>query len=97
VLLLLELVGGRVAAAVALNHRDRVRQIISNARRFQCGGWKGLWEMEGPLRLARRETDTNAKRKHNRAKRDTSSIHARLVYAEHCARRGALSRRLIRL
>jgi len=28
-------------------------------------------------------------RKHNRAKRDTS-IQARVVYAEHCARRGAL-------
>jgi hypothetical protein len=28
----------------------------------------------GKLRLARRETDNNAKRKHNRAKRDTSSI-----------------------
>ena len=37
-------------------------------------------------RLARRETDTNAKRKHNRAKRGTSSM-----YAEHCARKGALS------
>jgi hypothetical protein len=44
------------------------------------------------LRIARRETDTNAKRKQNRAKRDTSSIHARVVYAEHCARRGALSK-----
>jgi hypothetical protein len=40
----------------------------------------------------RRETDTNAKRKHNRAKRDTSSIQARVVDAEHCARRGALSK-----
>ena len=44
------------------------------------------------LRFARRETDTNAKRKQNRAKRDTSSIHAHVVYAEHCARRGALSK-----
>jgi len=44
------------------------------------------------LRFARRETDTNAKRKHNRAKRDTSSIQARVVYAEHCARWGALSK-----
>ncbi len=42
--------------------------------------------------MARRETDNNAKRKHNRAKRDTSSIQARVVYAEHCARRGALSK-----
>jgi hypothetical protein len=30
--------------------------------------------------------------KHSRAKRDTSSIQARVVYAEHCARRGALSK-----
>jgi len=44
------------------------------------------------IRLARRDTDTNAKRKHNRAKRDTPSIQARVVYAEHCARRGALSK-----
>ena len=70
--------------------RGRVRQIISIAKRFQRGGWKGLWETA--LRLARRETEDNAKRKHNRAKRDTSSIQARVVYAEHCARRGALSK-----
>ena len=44
------------------------------------------------VRFARQETDTNAKRKHNRAKRNTSSIQARAVYAEHCARRGALSK-----
>ncbi len=52
-------------------------------------GKEGLWETA--LRFARRETDTNAKRKHNRAKRDTS-IQARVVYAEHCARRGARSK-----
>ena len=44
------------------------------------------------MRLARKEIDTNNKRKHNRAKRDTSSIRARVVYAEHCARKGALSK-----
>jgi hypothetical protein len=70
--------------------RGRVRQIISSAKRFQRGDWKGLWETA--LRLTRRETDTNGKRKHNRAKRDTSSIQARVVYAEHCVRRGALSK-----
>ncbi len=43
------------------------------------------------LRFARKETDTKTKRNHNRAKRDTS-IQARVVYAEHCARRGALSK-----
>jgi hypothetical protein len=32
------------------------------------------------------------KRNHNRAKRDTFSIQARVVYAEHCARKGALSK-----
>jgi hypothetical protein len=31
-------------------------------------------------------------RKHNRAKRDTSSIRARVVYAKHCVRKGALSK-----
>ena len=69
--------------------RGRVRQIISSAKRFQRGDWKGLWETA--LRLAQRETDTTAKRRHNRTKRDTS-IQARVVYAEHCARRGALSK-----
>ena len=48
-----------------------------------------MWETA--LRFARKETDTNAKRDHNRAKRDTS-IQARVVYAEYCARRGALSK-----
>jgi hypothetical protein len=47
-----------------------------------------LWKTA--LRFARRETDTNGK--HNRAKCDTSSIQARVVYAEHCVRRGALSK-----
>jgi len=49
-----------------------------------------LWETA--LRSARKEIDTNNKRKHNRAKRDTSSIQARVLYAEHCARKGALSK-----
>ncbi len=49
-----------------------------------------MWETA--LRLAQRETDTTAKRRHNRAKHDTTSIQARVVYAEHCARRGALSK-----
>jgi hypothetical protein len=70
--------------------RGRVRQIISSAKRFQRGDRKGLWETA--LRLAQRKTDTTAKRSHNRAKLDTSSIQARVVYAEHCARRGALSK-----
>jgi hypothetical protein len=38
------------------------------------------------------EIDTNNKRKHNRAKRDTSSIRSRVVYTEHCARKGVLSK-----
>ncbi len=49
-----------------------------------------MWETA--LRLARKEIDTNNKRKHNHAKRDTSSIRAQVVYAEHCARKGALSK-----
>jgi hypothetical protein len=74
--------------------RGRVRQIVSSAKRFQRGDWKGLWE--AALREARRETDNNVKRKHNRAKRDTSSIQARVVYAEHCRGR-ELFLRLIKL
>jgi hypothetical protein len=68
----------------------RVKHIISNAKRFQRGDWKYLWETA--LRLARRETDYNVEHKHKHAKRDTSSIKTRVVYVEHCARRGALSK-----
>ena len=70
--------------------RGRVRQIISSAKRFQRGDWKGLWETA--LLLAWKEIDINNKRKHNRAKRDTSTIRVRVVYAEHCVRKGALSK-----
>ena len=66
--------------------RGRVKHIISNAKRFQRGDWKYLWETA--LRLAQRETDNNVKNRHKRAKRDTSSIRARVVYAEHCAAGG---------
>jgi len=48
-----------------------------------------LWETA--LRFARRETDTKSERVHNRSKRGTS-IQARVTYAEHCARRVALSK-----
>jgi hypothetical protein len=71
-------------------HRVRVRQIISIAKRFQRGDWKGLWGTA--LRLVQSETDTTAKRRHNRAKRDTSSIQTRVVYVKHSAQRGALSK-----
>jgi hypothetical protein len=68
------------------SRRGRARQkyLTPNASSV-VKGKEGLWETA--LRFARQETDTNAKRKHNRAKRDTS-IQARVVYAEHCARRG---------
>jgi hypothetical protein len=49
-----------------------------------------LWETA--LRSARKEIDTDNKSKHNRAKRDTSSIRARVVYVEHCTRKGVLSK-----
>jgi hypothetical protein len=70
--------------------RGRVKHIISNTKCFQRGDWKYLWETA--LRLARRETDYNVEHKHKRAKRDTLSIKARVVYAEHCTWRGALSK-----
>ena len=50
---------------------------------------KGLWGTT--LCLARRETDTNVKGKHNRDKRDTSR-QDRVVYTEHCTSRGELSK-----
>ena len=71
------------------SRRGRVRQVVSNAKRFQRGEWKGLWDTA--VRFARKETDNNAKRNHTRTKRNTS-IQAQVVYAEHCARRGALSK-----
>ncbi len=69
------------------------RETDTNAKRkhnretsdYACG------EKMTPI-LARRENATNLKRKHTLAKHDTSSIQAREVYAEHCARRGALSK-----
>jgi hypothetical protein len=72
-----------LALLTPCTRRGRVRQIVSNAKRFQRGEWKGLWETA--LLFARKETDTKAKRNHNRAKRDTS-IRARVAYAEHYAR-----------
>ena len=29
---------------MSCSRRDRVRQIVSNVKRFQNGEWKGLWE-----------------------------------------------------
>ncbi len=49
-----------------------------------------MWETA--LRLARKDIDTNNKCKHNHAKRNMSSIRARMVYVEHCACKGALSK-----
>jgi hypothetical protein len=69
------------------SRRGRVRQIVSNAKASSVVNGKFC----GKLRFARRETDTNAKREHNRAKRDTS-IQARVVDAEYCTLRGALSK-----
>jgi hypothetical protein len=40
----------------------------------------------------RKEIDTNNNRKDSRAKRDTSTIRTREVYAEHCVWKGALSK-----
>ena len=65
------------------SRRERVRQIVSNTKRFQPGEWKGLWEIS--LRFARKETDNNAKRNHTHTKRNTS-IQDRVVYVEHCGR-----------
>ncbi len=71
-------------------HLDRVRQIISRVRRLQCGDWKVLWETA--LRLLRKESEHKAKHRHNFSRSDTSSIQDRVVYAEHCTRKGDLSK-----
>jgi hypothetical protein len=42
--------------------------------------------------LARKEIDNNNKRKDNHTERDTSSIQDRVVYTEHCTRKGTLSK-----
>ena len=31
---------------MSYSRRDRVRQIVSNDKRFQCGEWKDLWETD---------------------------------------------------
>ncbi len=65
--------------------RDRVRQIMSSAKRFQRGDWKGLWETA--MRLARKEIDTNNKRKQNRATRDTTCD---VIYSSSSSTHGTL-------
>ena len=60
--------------------RDRVRQILSDVKRFQCGEWKGLWETS--LCFVRKETDTKTKCNHNRSKDDTS-IRSRVAYSDY--------------
>ena len=65
-----------------------VWKLLANFKRFHRGEWKGL---ETALRFARRETDSTSKHANNCSVRDTS-IQARVAYAEHCARRGALSK-----
>ena len=71
------------ALLMPCSRRGRVRQIVSNAKRFQRGEWKGLWETA--VRFARKETDTTVQRNPTRP-RSNQSIQARAVYAEHCAR-----------
>ena len=66
------------------SRRVRVRQIVSNVKRFQSGEWKGLWETT--LCFARWETVFDTNRKYNHDKRDTS-LQTRVVYVEHCSRR----------
>ena len=68
--------------------RDRVRQIVSNDKRFQCGEWKDLWETG---RFVRKETDNSPKRNQTRTKRYTS-IQGRVVYVEHYTRWGSRSK-----
>jgi hypothetical protein len=56
---------------------DHLKSYHLHPKRFHRGDWKGLWETALPL--ARKETDTNGKRKYNLTKRDTSSIQGRVV------------------
>ena len=77
------------ALLMPCSRRDRVRQIVSNAKRFQRGEWKGLWETT--VHFERKETDNTAQRSRTRP-RCNHSIQDRVVYADHCARWGALSK-----
>jgi hypothetical protein len=77
------------------SRRDRVRQIISNTKLFQCTKLFQTGKVTSMCSVWR-ETDTNAKRRHTRTKRDKSSIQDRVVYVEHCTR-GEISLRLIRM
>ena len=52
------------ALLISCSRRGRVRQIVSDAKRFQRGEWKGLWETA--VRFARKETDNTAKRNQTR-------------------------------
>ena len=67
--------------------RGRIRHILSNAKRFRNGDWKGLWQQA--VRFNTKETaHAVARNSHQSA----PSLSARAKYAEFCARRGALSK-----
>ena len=76
------------ALFMTYSRRVRVRQIVSNVKRFQCGEWKVLWETV--VRFARKETDNTTKRNQT-SHRSNQSIQTRVVYTEHCVWRGGLS------
>ena len=70
---------------MSCSRRDRVRQIVSNAKRFQSWKWKGLWETA--VLFERKETDNTVQRSQTRH-RSNQSIQTRVVYPEHCTRGG---------
>ena len=74
---------------MSYSRRGRVRQIVSNVKRFHHGEWKDLWETD--VCFARKETDNNTKRNHTLTKCNTS-IQTRVVHEEDCTRWGALSK-----
>ena len=58
------------ALLMSYSRRGRVRQIVSNVKRFHHGEWKDLWETD--VCFARKETDNNTKRNHTLTKCNTS-------------------------
>ena len=48
------------ALFIPCSRRVRVRQIVSNAKRFQRGEWEGLWETA--VRFPRKESDNTTQR-----------------------------------
>ena len=73
------------------SRRGRPQQALRNCTRFLQGDWKGLWQ--SALKWAKKEHDrVVARAASGKTERKARSTEARVKYALHCHKRGALSK-----